>query len=738
MTGFISNKSDAIGRLYDYVNYSDEKFTKNINDMNESIKINQSHQYPTGYKNFNDDVLLYADFSDSQNIGKDLSGNNRHGKNDYGCIYEKSVERVNSVKIPSLIIQGAEIIGRENHRCIDFSEHASIFNLPSFTVAFWFKFTASTTAGTLIGIHNNNKEGNIETIGLHFFVQHTSNKLMISGQGQNPFVVETGSLTPETWYHCSFSMDSSGNKLYLNGSSVGTYTTGTSASYLNLSTMSINKVSLGAKYMYRATNSTNYEMKNYPFNGHISDFIVFNRKLSDDEVSSIRNDNYGYDVIVLAGQSNMVNSASYSGVVNGIDDDFSLYDNRVYYWDTYNNFTYSNFGLTTAAAAIKPTTAIFKLNTMTLPFIQVGLGGSHATNCCMARTLINNILEYGSIPYRRRLLILPLAYTGTGFIDGGGGGFGYHGVGKLLREATKASLNDIMIKNPNTKIMMFAWNQGEYDMLCLNRNYKTDFLNMINEFEKTIKGFTKDIPKIMALPSGYLEQYMDTTTTPPTYMKPYIHKQLIEIAMSHPSYGLVDLRDAEYLSDRLHLTNTSVRMAGEKYFDAYCKVVGLSRKPTNQTLIFNPKYSKKTIELKSDLFLKPINKSGWMDLSIGGFGNRTMTLPCTLAYTGNAIFKIVKLSSLVIITLKDTITFTAGSSANIRIVAGGLPNELVPTEDSITISKGLKASSPVFIDWQFLPTGEINIKPSEEATFENTGSYTLYPFTMIYESVNMF
>jgi hypothetical protein len=89
----------------------------------------------------------------------------------------------------------------------------------------------------------------------------------------------------------------------------------------------------------------------------------------------------------------------------GIDDDYTGYEDKVYMYDTFSNIDLvapyaAKFGSTISPA------------TQRLEFPN---GISDRMN--MSRTLCNDIIKYSDLPYRRRLLIIPTAWGGTGFIN---------------------------------------------------------------------------------------------------------------------------------------------------------------------------------------------------------------------------------------------------------------------------------------------------------------------------------
>ncbi len=428
------------------------------------------------------------------------------------------------------------------------------------------------------------------------------------------------------------------------------------------------------------------------------------------------NGDYGSNIFIFAGQSNAVGVGAIPS-----DMDYSTLAN-VYQYQTRTNIDETTYG--------------YDAHTIS----QLASGGlyhpmSDTTQSVMGifLTFLQDYVKYNKIPRSRRILCVPCAWSATSLSLLGPNPFHTVDTGKCYNITVKA-VQDCMAINPMSKIQGFLWNQGESDISAKNMNYQKQYEDMINGFIRDISGFTDKTPIVNGQVGSLNDDFfLDPTNT--IVMKKFINEIFENMSKNKQNYGFARSYDLN-MPDRVHYDVESFKILGRRYHDAYLKCIGVETpKPSKQqNLIVCPE----KIQVVNNLSLKPINKKGWVDSSLSGFGTTTLTLLCTLAHTGNAVFKIVKLGSLVILTLKDTITFTAGSAANIRIVAGGLPSEVMPIEDSITVTKGLKASALVFIDWQFLPTGEINIKPSEEATFENAIAYTLYPFSMIYEAPNNF
>lgn len=708
MEDFRSNKNDPNGRLTEYVEYRDTKITNNIDSLKSCIKYNYETNKVNTNSTFRDDVLCYYDFSIKENIGYDFSSYQNHLSNPYGVV--QVIDTRTSAKFNINPYTSANTI-TANAMCLFNDNMAKILAIPEFSIAFWLKEEApGDDSDEQVILECNDPFGNENRrirIG-HNSVNNVVTILVATPLNATTLAVVGGASHVEYKHFC-FTITPTTIKIYVNG-----VLSNTTAINVNMAGANFTSFTLGGSRENLTTPALLNQRGRRVFRTldcYLGDFIMFNRVLSIEEINEIYNDNYGYSCIVFAGQSNMVGSLQIS---NAGPLDYSYFKN-VYQYEIHNNIDEINLVYLDHIIS-KVTTGLYNIDGFSSqlgPFF----------------TFIQDYVKYMNLPSKRRILCLSTGRGATGFRTGDAS----HLVGTgVIYKYTVLALNDCVQNNFMNTIQAFLWHQGENDAVVAGLSYQKDFDDMIGGFKNEITGFTDKVPIITGQIASHAHQ---GTFVGSISVFKYINEIFANMALTRPNYGFVKTHDL-YLHDGAHFDIPSVLILGRRYFDEYLNALKLeSPKPLKQQIVVCPNQN---VQIESDLKLKPINKKDWVDLPLSGFGTRTLTLPCTLVHTGNAVFKIVKLGSLVILTLKDNIEFTAGSSANIRIVAGGLPNELLPIENSITVSKGLKETSLVFIDWEFLQTGEINVKPSEEATFENTSAYTLYPFTMVYESVSTF
>jgi hypothetical protein len=109
------------------------------------------------------------------------------------------------------------------------------------------------------------------------------------------------------------------------------------------------------------------------------------------------------------------------------------------------------------------------------------------------KNFADDLITYTTLPFRKRVLLIPNAYGGTGFSDGIWNSPTQIGVGTVISGA-ELFLNP---RDTNTNAMNvlsgFLWNQGENDINSKNMNYKANFLNMLNNYEIIMLGAREGI-----------------------------------------------------------------------------------------------------------------------------------------------------------------------------------------------------------------------------------------------------
>ena len=189
------------------------------------------------------------------------------------------------------------------------------------------------------------------------------------------------------WHNIVFTNKWSGTALYNDNVKVDAsyYTSGTINTPCDLSSLNTttDKLILGGIAIGLSTRGDVYR---YPYEGYISDFIVYNRVISDLEIEMLSSGVIGYDVILLVGQSNMTGE---DHIVEGIDDDYSLHNNRVYQYETKGNID-----VETAPYNYNATTYVMSIATGPLDHPQpANLGAIPSTRMGPWKTFIDDYIR---------------------------------------------------------------------------------------------------------------------------------------------------------------------------------------------------------------------------------------------------------------------------------------------------------------------------------------------------------
>ena len=298
-------------------------------EMNDSFQVNYK---PIGTKHFNDDVILYLDFSDDNDIAKDISGSGLHGKNINGVTHSDfNTHSALFDRISHHSIYKAY----ENQRCIDMTEHISEVLIPEYSLSFAVAPYSNNTIGCVCSFTDNRSPN--EDSHLLIYIDKERIRIFYVIDGLYVLRVTTPVMTLiNGLYYITLTSSSSGHNIYANGTLVsGDYQAGDTSTPIDLSVYdsSTDSFTIGALRQGKgySIEGTGYK---YPFSGKICDFMIHNRVLTQHEITMYASGVVGYDVILLGGASNMTGQAV---VVPGIDDDYSEHNNRVIQYKTRYN-----------------------------------------------------------------------------------------------------------------------------------------------------------------------------------------------------------------------------------------------------------------------------------------------------------------------------------------------------------------------------------------------------------------
>lgn len=664
MKSFQSNKSDAIQRVTEYVEYSSVVLEKKIN-TNPFIEREQQKFI------MNENIVAWYDFSDPNNLGYDISGLENHGINKNNCEYVNDSVRKHCLYIPSHTANGTgQTTQTPNNKYLDFDSKTNSFNtLTSFSIAFNIKVdsivnTEKAAADKTYVIANFLSSG---TSGFMIrYISSNSRQILSVGSSNGSITNINCNFPTNTWGKFVFTMSPTGNALYKDGVLNSTYIVGNNTTY-DPALLNTTRFIIGAQYPN--AEDWNYtpisdKRTRFPFKGYISDFAVFNKALTPAEVTLLNNDNWGYEIIPLAGQSNMVGYGTYE---TGIDDDYSSFGGKVFQYDVSDNIT--NVAI--------PVEVGYSISVATNPLKfseRVNIGGG------LWRTFVIEYLKSVRLPHRRKLILVPVAINATSFRETKPH-WSIHTtpLGRCVTMTIQA-LNSIMSLNPLSRISCFLWNQGESDVRAKSFTYEHDFNTLINLFITNIPTFTSSTPIVMTLLCGPgLETEIETTTTPNTHMMSYFNNNIRNLTNPsiYPNRKYIEVSGLDFVDASLHYNNVAYREIGKRYFDAYILATG------------KQKYQPYPIINNAIVNLTPIQTSGWTNYTLQNYGKKTVvhTLKRVLGTGGSASFNVtvdyIRIGSIISLNIWDG-TFTVGDTDTEYVSdQNSIPNELLPTNDVI-------------------------------------------------------
>ena len=258
-------------------------------------------------------------------------------------------------------------------------------------------------------------------------------------------------------------------------------------------------------------------------------------------ISVININDIGYDVILLAGQSNAVGrGVEYDVVFDNINSD------RVYQFPSTGTFTDTIIPLSQPVQHPTPD-----------PDNKIGF-------------IYSFVRQYlRSIPNNRSVLIVPMAVGGTGFVNN------RWGVGNDLYVNAITQANKTL-NLPNSRLAAILWHQGESDA-----GNSTDVGNYAAKLDATLLGLRQGITGATTTPIilGELSpQWLDGNTN---------RINLNNIIKTTPDrISNTAVASSEGLDgnvgDIIHFNAESQRILGRRYFDRYLTLVsGLSGSPLN-------------------------------------------------------------------------------------------------------------------------------------------------------------
>lgn len=567
------------------------------------VAVHHSHAFPTVSDNTVTpwpDMVAYYSFDDSANLGRDSSGNGFHGIN-RGAEYVPDTTRNHSAQF-TRIATASDTVDVSNIRVVDISDHASSFALDEFTISLWYRCTSATGYHAVFSLVDNSQ------IQSHFSVLHSvgSTRVLCLVNSVNVFDIKVNT-TENAWHHVAVTMGPGGNTVIVDNVALTAYTVGTSSTYLNFSGVGSNLAFVPNRITLAATAgpAAAYPLEErykFALDGQISDIAVFGRALTSAECTALWNDDYGYVCFLFAGQSNMVGL----GTTSIADDyDYSLYNGRVYKYDTYNNILHTPGTIsasnpytpiapyTTTANTIYQVTSTGAVANLSHPMdLGTGYGLGVVDRVGLWKTFADDLLQYATIPYRKKVLFLPCAIGGTAFAN-------HWSPGMICYEVAKNVCNAVL--DPSISALNglnvlggMLWNQGENSCAELDTNFKNNFLGMKQGFETDIHGFTPSTPIVVAQVAGnFYDTFIAPTPSPGVSMKQLVNMSYAELAETYANIALVyTLGDSPFQTDLKHMLSSAYRTLGHRYYDAYCLASTMANRKNvdGKAIVVNSRY----------------------------------------------------------------------------------------------------------------------------------------------------
>lgn len=240
----------------------------------------------------------------------------------------------------------------------------------------------------------------------------------------------------------------------------------------------------------------------------------------------------GYDVILLAGQSNM------SGRATADTTHFEVPDARV--WQYGAAGTYASV----ISAALEP---LAHADTVDLSN-GLGPGGIFARWYAM------------TLPANRRVLVVPAAYGGTGFSSSAPNTWDpAAGAGSLYLRAIAQANAAIAAAGSNARLAAILWHQGEQDVAMSASAYQAKLDALIDGFRSQITGATTSTPFVIG---SLAPEFIASTSGAPAIDG--VHRN----TPPRKVYTAFAVGTAGYVSDGTHYNAVGQRLLGRSYFDA--------------------------------------------------------------------------------------------------------------------------------------------------------------------------
>ena len=477
------------------------------------------------FKPFPDYVKGFWEFSDKENFTYDYSGNKNDFVNKsamwtdkgayfstnedvrYKTQYQNDVRRmeIKSDKINSII------------KALDTNYSIS------------FDFCPLENDSTLFHLRSNTPAGK----DTYLVIKINVNKLVIEAK-VGGVTYYTGTSNVDVTYgkrsHFCLSSDGTQTRIYYDNVLVRTFT-----SSFDINNHTYDSLTLGAM---RYNDADRYYL---PYAGWIGYLMITNGELSSSDRNAIYNNDYGYDIIILAGQSNMFGIAK---IQEGIDNDYSEIAGKVFQYD------WNTDSIIAATNQLKHYQGGVVANTM---------GGW--------LEFVKRYVKYHKKASSRKVLLVPCAYPGSTFASM------WNPEGEMYGHLVE-NTNKCVGYSKLNKITGMIWYQGEGEAGTANANYKSDLETFRQGMLKDINGFTESTPMVVTLINN---KNVISTTIEGIPGNEYVNKTMVEFAGKY-GYGIVKTEDLKMMDDWVHMTAESLRTIGKRWYYEFCKITGIVNK----------------------------------------------------------------------------------------------------------------------------------------------------------------
>lgn len=327
-------------------------------------------------------------------------------------------------------------------------------------------------------------------------------------------------LSANTNYHVVAVVSPSGNDLYIDGVASTYPADWVSGANTNTEspadfTNTLSKASVGA-----FNNSGSWQ---WFYGGSIKDLFIDTQLPDATTITAMASGVYRHNVIALAGQSNMRGNAA---IRAGIDDDYASVAGKVF------QFEYTAQVISAAENALE--------------HIQT----NSSMGCWLA--LCNKLAS--KIPYKSRIILVPIARGGAGFttVDPA---TNWSKPNSLYTGAI-ASLNAVFDEHLYSQLILFAWWQGERDAQDATTTYYADLAQFFSDLTADVAEYGDDIPTALLEPGSWEEAAQDN-----------VLKGLERFGRESANRRYISLNDLTR-SDTLHYNAESVVVAGQRIYSA--------------------------------------------------------------------------------------------------------------------------------------------------------------------------